>query len=152
MKKTTFSRRNFLAAATVAAAGADTLSAQGAANASAKPKRPNVIFFITDDMFPHHFNFMPNVKRTCLTPTIERLAKEGTVFPNQEAVVVAAGQGLGEKRGPDLFGGVQGHGAVTGAVAGAGPAGSRSATQHSRGCASDRLEGGSGRTDQPFAG
>ena len=49
-------------------------------------EQPNVIFFITDDMLPHHFNFLSNTERRVLTPNIERLAKEGTVMLNQHTV------------------------------------------------------------------
>jgi len=50
---------------------------------SATDKRPNVIFFITDDMLPHHFGFLPDAQKRVLTPNIDRLAKEGTVMLNQ---------------------------------------------------------------------
>ncbi|VGO14512.1 Arylsulfatase [Pontiella desulfatans] len=48
--------------------------------------KPNVIFFITDDMLPHHFNFIPGVERKVLTPNIERIADEGVVLLNQYTV------------------------------------------------------------------
>ena len=51
-----------------------------------KDPRPNVIFFITDDMLPHHFNFLPDAERKVLTPNIERLADGGVVLPNQYTV------------------------------------------------------------------
>jgi arylsulfatase A len=57
-----------------------------AQDVSPNDDRPNVIFFITDDMLPHHFNFLPATERKVLTPNIERLAKEGTVMLNQNTV------------------------------------------------------------------
>lgn len=53
---------------------------------SAFAKQPNVIFFITDDMLPHHFNFLSGTERKVLTPNIERLAEGGTVMLNQHTV------------------------------------------------------------------
>jgi len=53
---------------------------------SKKKKQPNIIFFIVDDMLPHHFNFLKGTKRRVLTPNIERLAKEGTIMLNQYTV------------------------------------------------------------------
>ena len=49
-------------------------------------KKPNIIFFIVDDMLPHHFNFLEGTKRRVLTPNIERLAKGGAVMLNQYTV------------------------------------------------------------------
>jgi len=49
-------------------------------------RQPNVIFFITDDMLPHHFNFLSGTEREILTPNIERLADAGTVMLNQYTV------------------------------------------------------------------
>ncbi len=49
-------------------------------------RKPNIIFFITDDMLPHHFNFLDGTKRKILTPNIERLAEGGTVMLNQYTV------------------------------------------------------------------
>lgn len=42
--------------------------------------KPNVIFFIADDMLPKHFNCLPQGKGKNLTPNIDRLAKEGTLM------------------------------------------------------------------------
>ena len=42
--------------------------------------RPNIIFFIADDMLPKHFNCLPQGKRKNLTPSIDRLADEGVVM------------------------------------------------------------------------
>lgn len=68
--------------------------ARAADNAKAKkkadgPRKPNILFFITDDMLPHHFTFLPqnqNKKKRVLTPNIERLAKQGTIMINQYSV------------------------------------------------------------------
>jgi len=49
-------------------------------------RKPNIIFFITDDMLPHHFNFLDGTKRQILTPNIERLGEGGTVMLNQYTV------------------------------------------------------------------
>jgi len=50
-------------------------------------RKPNIIFFITDDMLPHHFNFLPgNEKRKILAPNLDRLAEGGTVMLNQYTV------------------------------------------------------------------
>ena len=81
------SRRRFVGAAAFSAT-AGALAAAGRARmpamAGGRKKRPNVVFFITDDMLPPHFNFLPGErKRKTLTPNMERLAKAGTVMLNQ---------------------------------------------------------------------
>ena len=43
-------------------------------------ERPNIIFFIADDMLPRHFNCLPQGKGKNLTPNIDRLAREGTLL------------------------------------------------------------------------
>lgn len=43
---------------------------------------PNIIFFITDDMYPNMFNNLPEGKDKNLTPNIDRLAKEGSFLSN----------------------------------------------------------------------
>ncbi|GAB1855460.1 hypothetical protein MHTCC0001_02940 [Flavobacteriaceae bacterium MHTCC 0001] len=45
--------------------------------------RPNIIFFIADDMYPEMFNCLPEGKGKNLTPNLDRLAKEGTLMVNQ---------------------------------------------------------------------
>lgn len=45
--------------------------------------RPNILFIITDDMYPSQMNFMPEGKDKNYTPNIDRLANEGTVMRNQ---------------------------------------------------------------------
>lgn len=49
-------------------------------------KRPNIIFFISDDMLPVHFNCLSNEKPKYLTPNIDRLAEEGLVLLQQHVV------------------------------------------------------------------
>lgn len=48
--------------------------------------RPNVIFFIADDMYPEMFNCYPEGKGQNLTPNLDFLAKEGVVMANQYCV------------------------------------------------------------------
>ena len=50
---------------------------------AAADSRPNVVFFIADDMLPRHFNCLPEGKGRNLTPNIDRLAEEGTVMMEQ---------------------------------------------------------------------
>lgn len=42
--------------------------------------RPNIVFFIADDMLPKHFNFLPQGKGRNLTTNIDRLADGGVVM------------------------------------------------------------------------
>lgn len=51
--------------------------------AGAADSRPNIIFFIADDMLPQHFNCLPEGKGRNLTPNIDRLAREGTLLTEQ---------------------------------------------------------------------
>ncbi|MCM2374753.1 sulfatase-like hydrolase/transferase [Rhodopirellula sp. ICT_H3.1] len=46
-------------------------------------RRPNIVFFIADDMLPRHFNCLPEGKGKNLTPNIDRLTREGTVMTEQ---------------------------------------------------------------------
>jgi arylsulfatase A-like enzyme len=48
--------------------------------------RPNIIFFIADDMYLDMFNCLPEGEGKNLTPNIDRLAKEGTIMMNQYVV------------------------------------------------------------------
>jgi len=55
------------------------------------PKKPNIIFFIADDMYPWMFNNIsegqtPEGKPANLTPNIDRLAKEGVWLDNMKVV------------------------------------------------------------------
>ena len=45
--------------------------------------RPNIIFFITDDMHPYQMNFLPEGQGRNYTPNLDRLAAEGTVMRQQ---------------------------------------------------------------------
>ncbi|MCF8226035.1 MAG: sulfatase-like hydrolase/transferase [Bacteroidales bacterium] len=47
---------------------------------------PNIIFFIADDMYPHHFNCLPEGEGKNLTPNLDRLADEGVLMVNQTVV------------------------------------------------------------------
>ncbi|NQT27392.1 sulfatase-like hydrolase/transferase [candidate division KSB1 bacterium] len=49
-------------------------------------QKPNIIFFIADDMYPEMFNCLPEGKGKNLTPNIDRLAREGTIMMNQYVV------------------------------------------------------------------
>lgn len=50
---------------------------------AAPPRRPNIIFIITDDQLPHTFNFLPEGRGNNLTPNLDRLANEGTILMGQ---------------------------------------------------------------------
>ncbi len=54
----------------------------GAAS-SVSTKKPNIIFFIADDMMPYMFGYLPEGRGRVLTPTISRFAKEGVIMENQ---------------------------------------------------------------------
>ena len=49
----------------------------------AATQKPNIIFFIADDMRPEMFNFLPQGKGKNLTPALDRLAAEGTILMGQ---------------------------------------------------------------------
>ncbi len=49
-------------------------------------KKPNIIFFIADDMYPEMFNCLPEGKGKNLTPNIGQLAKDGVIMENQYVV------------------------------------------------------------------
>lgn len=53
---------------------------------SEKPQKPNIIFFIADDMYPEMFNCLPQGKGKNLTPNLDRLASEGVIMQNQYVV------------------------------------------------------------------
>ncbi|MEQ9567398.1 MAG: sulfatase-like hydrolase/transferase, partial [Pseudomonadales bacterium] len=46
-------------------------------------EQPNILFIITDDMYPNQMNFMPEGKGMNYTPNLDRLASEGTIMRNQ---------------------------------------------------------------------
>lgn len=45
--------------------------------------KPNIIFFIADDMYPHMFNCLPEGRGKNLTPNIDRLSADGVFMSNQ---------------------------------------------------------------------
>ena len=49
-------------------------------------ERPNILFFIADDMLPQHFNCLPQGKGKNLTPNLDRIAREGTIMLQQHVV------------------------------------------------------------------
>ncbi len=49
-------------------------------------QKPNIIFFIADDMYPEMFNCLPQGEGENLTPNIDRLAHEGVLMENQYVV------------------------------------------------------------------
>ena len=61
-----------------------------AGNSARKPKqnnqKPNIIFFIADDMYPEMFNCLPEGKGKILTPNLDQLASEGVIMENQYVV------------------------------------------------------------------
>ena len=48
-----------------------------------KEERPNIIFFIADDMTRDMFNFLPESKGKNLTPNLDKLVNEGTIMMGQ---------------------------------------------------------------------
>lgn len=48
--------------------------------------KPNIIFFIADDMYPEMFNCLPQEKGKNLSPNLDRLAEEGVIMENQYVV------------------------------------------------------------------
>jgi len=49
-------------------------------------QKPNIIFFIADDMYPEMFNCLPQGEGKNLTPNMDRLAREGVLMENQYVV------------------------------------------------------------------
>jgi len=49
----------------------------------AADERPNIIFIITDDMYPWQMDFMPEGDGKNFTPQLDRLAEEGTLMRGQ---------------------------------------------------------------------
>lgn len=49
-------------------------------------EKPNIIFVIADDMYPEMMNFLPQGEGKNLSPTLDKLAIEGTVMLNQYVV------------------------------------------------------------------
>jgi arylsulfatase A-like enzyme len=50
---------------------------------SSQNKKPNIIFFIADDMTRKMCNFLPEGKGKNLTPNLDRLSEEGTILMGQ---------------------------------------------------------------------
>ena len=66
-------------------------SSRGSKQEKEEAKKPNIIFFIADDMYPWMFNNTPEGKTKDgkprnLTPNIDRLAKEGVWLENMTVV------------------------------------------------------------------
>ena len=79
--KTSMNRRQFIKNSAIAATALGFLG-----GCAANVPKPNVIFFIADDMYPDMFNCLPEGKGKNLTPNIDRLATEGTLMMNQYVV------------------------------------------------------------------
>ena len=77
-----FSRREFMAAATAGLAG----SALAGMTSKAEKTRPNIVFFIADDMRPRHFNCLHTGPGKFLTPNLDRLCREGVIMKGQHVV------------------------------------------------------------------
>ena len=56
------------------------------ASLAQKSQKPNIIFFIADDMYPEMFNCLPEGKGKNLTPNLNWLATEGVIMENQYVV------------------------------------------------------------------
>lgn len=52
-------------------------------SAFANDERPNIVFFIADDMTRDMFNFLPESGEKNLTPNLDLLVNEGTIMMNQ---------------------------------------------------------------------
>lgn len=59
------------------------VSLAGCNPAPAEKEKPNIIFFIADDMYPHMFNSLPEGKGKNLTPNLDLLASEGVFLTRQ---------------------------------------------------------------------
>ena len=59
---------------------------KGTEDPSRYPEKPNIIFFIADDMYPEMFNCLPEGEGKNLTPNLDWLAAEGTIMINQYVV------------------------------------------------------------------
>lgn len=81
MKSKNISRRQFLKKSSIATTMALTLPM--ILNCNLKKRKPNIIFFIADDMRPGMFNCLPGTKGKNLTPNIDFLAREGTLMMEQ---------------------------------------------------------------------
>ncbi|NOZ56551.1 MAG: sulfatase-like hydrolase/transferase [Calditrichaeota bacterium] len=77
ISRRTFLRQSALGALSASLLPASVFSGEGSGG------RPNIIFFIADDMYPDMFNFLPEGRGKNLTPNLDRLAREGTILMNQ---------------------------------------------------------------------
>ncbi len=78
------SRRSFLtAAAATLAAGCSFSAAERKPAKKLAKRKPNIVFFIADDMHPRNFNCLRQGKGRNLTPNIDRLAREGVLMTGQ---------------------------------------------------------------------
>lgn len=62
------------------------LSALGCKQSTNQEQKPNIIFFIADDMRPEHFNCLPEGEGKNITPTLDKLVSEGVLMQNQHVV------------------------------------------------------------------
>ena len=53
---------------------------------ASQAKKPNIIFFIADDMLPVHFNCLTEGRDKYFTPNIDKLANEGVLMLEQHVV------------------------------------------------------------------
>ncbi|MFA9391147.1 MAG: sulfatase [Prolixibacteraceae bacterium] len=60
-----------------------TSSNKSSEKTEANTKKPNIVFFIADDMYPEMFNCLPEGEGKNLTPNLDRLASEGILMSNQ---------------------------------------------------------------------
>jgi arylsulfatase A-like enzyme len=81
-KPTAMSRRTFMSRVLCVNLASWTLP-QILRSETTPTQRPNIVFFILDDMHRHMFNCLPEGKGKNLTPTIDRLAAEGMVMLGQ---------------------------------------------------------------------
>lgn len=62
------------------------ISSCGSGKDTSPEDKPNIIFFIADDMYPQYFNCLPEGEGKNLTPAMDRLAREGVLMINQSVV------------------------------------------------------------------
>ncbi len=67
--------------ATALSANASALPAQNSSSENHEQKRPNIIWYLTEDLSPQ-FLALFNDGKGCETPNVARLAKEGMIYPN----------------------------------------------------------------------
>ena len=82
MSAKSISRRKFLKQTALTTLGS-TLLTSSILKAGNAGRLPNILFFITDDMYPDMMNFLPEGRGKNLTPNLDRLAREGTILMNQ---------------------------------------------------------------------